>query len=475
MPALENQIRPPQLAAADLVTDAHRVYDAVPRFPLLSDEECWRRMPRPLAGGRGPLPNWAKAVAVQAPRTAAAMLALDFAHRTQGPLDAALKAKLRWVVARANRCAYAMAYAAEDLRRAGADEAELRSLAALDFSLDADSLALEFAWELTGDAQAISDEQFRDLVAHYGQRSVAAMVLLIAYANFQDRLLLSLNLPVESVGPLAPLPVRFGPDAFSLQPPPQAPRGTQSLPDANGDAPLVENHEWSKLNYAALQSRLALQWQRTSRVRVPTWDEVRPNVPLDYPTEQPVSIAWALVCLGHVPELALPWNAAARMFWAELPQDRVYEASLFWIQTRVRQCSYCMGHCEMLLELAGLEPASITQRLQRLASGNWSCFPAEEQLAYAFACLLTQSPWEVSDADIDAVKSALGEQGAMAAIWWLCRGVYATSIASAFELPLERENVFRAPAEPSGSAPPREAVPLPPLKLPPKTARAWRT
>jgi hypothetical protein len=63
----------------------------------------------------------------------------------------------------------------------------------------------------------------------------------------------------------------------------------------------------------------------------------------------------------------------------------------------------------------------------------------------------------------------------MAAIWWLCRGVYATSIASAFELPLERENVFRAPAEPSGSAPPREAVPLPPLKLPPKTARAWRT
>ena len=475
MPTIDSQLSPGQLALPDLVVDARRVYDAIPRLPLPSDDECWRRMPKPLAGGRGPLPNWAKALAAHAPRTAAAMLALDFAHRTQGPLDATLKGKLRWVVARANRCAYAMAYAVEDLQRTGADEAELRSLAALDFAIDADCWALNFAWQLTGDAQAITDEQFRALVSHYGERSVAAMVLLVAYANFQDRLLLSLNLPMESVGPLAPTPVRFGPAAFSLEPPPQAPRSMQSLPDTDGDAPLVDHHEWSKLDYATLQSRLELQRQRCSRVRVPTWAEVRPNVPADYPTEQPVSIAWALVCLGHVPELALPWNAAARMFWAEMPQDRVYEESLFWVQSRVRQCSYCLGHCEMRLELAGLDPPAIAQRLRRLASGNWSCFPPEEQLAYAFACLLTQSPWDISDCDVDAVQHSLGERRALATIWWLCRGIYATSIASAFELPLERDNVFRSPAGPTGTAPPQETVLPGSPALRRKSARAWRT
>ena len=34
---------------------------------------------------------------------------------------------------------------------------------------------------------------------------------------------------------------------------------------------------------------------------------------------------------------------------AEAPQDRVFEESLFWVQTRAVRCNYCMGHCEMLL------------------------------------------------------------------------------------------------------------------------------
>ena len=90
---------------------------------LLTDEECWKRMPTPASGSGRPLPNWAKAVAVSLPRTAAAMLDLDHAQRKRGPLDPVLRAKMRWVVAHANRCAYSEAYALADLRRAGGDEA----------------------------------------------------------------------------------------------------------------------------------------------------------------------------------------------------------------------------------------------------------------------------------------------------------------------------------------------------------------
>ena len=84
---------------------------------LLSDEECWKRMPPAASGGGQPLPNWAKAVATQLPRTAAAMLELDLAQRTKGPLDPSLRAKMRWVIADANRCDYSEAYALADLKR----------------------------------------------------------------------------------------------------------------------------------------------------------------------------------------------------------------------------------------------------------------------------------------------------------------------------------------------------------------------
>ena len=70
---------------------------------LLSDAECWKRMPPAESGGGQPLPSWAKAVAVRLPRTAATMLELDLAQRTKSPLDPVLRAKMRWVIARANR------------------------------------------------------------------------------------------------------------------------------------------------------------------------------------------------------------------------------------------------------------------------------------------------------------------------------------------------------------------------------------
>ena len=72
---------------------------------LLTDEECWKRLPATTSGGGQPLPSWAKAVAVQLPRTAAAMLELDHAQRTKSPIDPVLRAKMRWVIAHANRCA----------------------------------------------------------------------------------------------------------------------------------------------------------------------------------------------------------------------------------------------------------------------------------------------------------------------------------------------------------------------------------
>ena len=150
---------------------------------------------------------------------------------------------------------------------------------------------------------------------------------------------------------------------------------------------------------------------------------------------------------GYAAELQIPWSIATRTMWAERPGDRVFEESLFWIQTRTIECNYCMGHCEMLLEVAGLDKEGVADRTRKLASDDWSAFPPEEQRAYAYARKLSKSPWTLTADDYQTLEKDLGPAKAMSTFWWLCRGLYMTRISDGFQLPLERENVFGDPVK----------------------------
>ena len=158
-----------------------------------------------------------------------------------------------------------------------------------------------------------------------------------------------------------------------LPEPPEPPRLIPS-----GETVVERDPEWSELTYEALQSRLEGQRGRTPRLPVPTWDEVKRNLPPAL-AARPTRIVWNLVCSGYVPELAVPWSVSTRTMWAEAKPDRVFEESLFWVQTRAIRCNYCMGHCEMLLEVAGLDKSAVAERTRRLAGDDWSCFPPSEQ------------------------------------------------------------------------------------------------
>lgn len=71
---------------------------------ILADEECWKRLPEASLDSGQPLPLRHRTVAVHLPRTAAAMFALDYAHRTKSPVAPILCAKMQWVVADCNHC-----------------------------------------------------------------------------------------------------------------------------------------------------------------------------------------------------------------------------------------------------------------------------------------------------------------------------------------------------------------------------------
>lgn len=408
---------------------------------LPGDEETWDRLPERVSGGGGPLPSWARAVAVHLPRTAAAMLELDRAQRTASPLDPVLRAKMRWVVAHANRCSYSEAYALADLRRAGGDDATVRALTHARAAWPtADSEPLELALLLTVAAPSIGDDLFARLVRRFGDRQVAAMVLLAAYGNFQDRIVLGLSLPLEGGGPLPSTDVRFSPAAFQATPllPSQDERPTLL---ESGTTVVERDPEWSSLSFDELQVRLERQRRQSPRLPIPSWDNVAKNLPRAA-AARPTRVLWNLVCWGYVPELAIPWSVATRTMWAEAKPDRVFEESLFWVQTRTVRCNYCMGHCEMLLEVAGLDRDAVVERTRRLAGDDWSCFSPAEQRAYDYARRLTRAPWKLRPADYQVLEQDLGPERAMATFWWLCRGLYMTRVSDGFQLPLERDNVF---------------------------------
>jgi len=317
-----------------LLDEASQPSRPTSRLPLQSDEAAWKLLPAEGKDIGKPLPAWAKTLARPLPATTAAMLRLDYLHRAASPLDPKLRGKMRWVAAHANRCAYGEAYALADLRRAGVQEKELKVLMGDPSGWPkAEHDALLFARRLTRSAYLVSDDEVSALIKRHGEKQVVAMVLLLAYANFQDRLLLTLGLSVEPGGPLAPLDVRPSPKAQASVP-------TRVLPSPV-KTPLedLKDPEWAELEFSVLQGLVDRQRERPGRIRVPTWEEVSRHLPAS-PPRKPLRIKWSLVCMGYQPELAAAWSACTGSFGREARQDRVFEESLFWVVTRSLQCFY---------------------------------------------------------------------------------------------------------------------------------------
>ena len=105
-----------------------------------------------------------------------------------------------------------------------------------------------------------------------------------------------------------------------------------------------------------------------------------------------------------------------------------------------------MGHSEMLLAVAGLKPDEIKARTQKLAEGDWSDFSPAEQVAFQFAYRQAKEPGKLTDADVRGLTGAFGRHRALDLVWYGGWCNYMTRVADAFQLPLEKENVF-APAK----------------------------
>jgi alkylhydroperoxidase family enzyme len=303
--------------------------EAPPRLPSActvssADADVWKQLPRAEKGAGQPLPAWARTLAPTLPHTVAAMLELDYRHRAGGPIEPKLRAKLRWVAAHALGCAYGEAYAAADLVRCGGRPDDLRRLRG-DFAglPEVERAALAFARKMARKPHETTDAEVAQLLRHYGEKQVVAMVLLLAHANFQDRLVLALDLPVEPGGPRRPLDVKFAPIplganlAMPRKGMPVRPVATPPRPAAAAGG--------NGLDFLKLQGEIEKQRTRRGRIRLP---------------DEPGAIHWGLVCRTYQPELAAAWAACRHHFGAEANQDPVFEASVFWVVSGARESFY---------------------------------------------------------------------------------------------------------------------------------------
>ena len=110
-----------------------------------------------------------------------------------------------------------------------------------------------------------------------------------------------------------------------------------------------------------------------------------------------------------------------------------------------------MGHSEMLLAVAGLKPEEVKARTKKLATGDWSDFPPAERAAFGLAYKLSREPARVTDKDRAELVAVFGPNRAADLIWYTAWCNYMTRVADAFQLPLEKENVFAPAKEDDGA------------------------
>ena len=219
------------------------------------------------------------------------------------------------------RCSYGEAIALADLRAAGTGDDFIGALTADPPDWPADVRpVVAFAFTLTRAGHEVTDAEVAELIDRYGEKQVVAIVLLLAYANFQDRL------PWRSdrIGTRRP-PAATGrevrPSAAGggcARPPAEAardPRRTRSRAASGAHRPSAGpgRHPRPRWRSSAAACRGFACPSRTRGSTGGAWSGRRTS--RNWPTA---------------------WSACTQAFGEEADQDPVFEQSLFWVVTRTQ-------------------------------------------------------------------------------------------------------------------------------------------
>ncbi|MEQ9406224.1 MAG: hypothetical protein RIK87_00805 [Fuerstiella sp.] len=300
----------------------------------MSDDDAWRRLP--LQSPR--LPEWARVLVGPLPMSTGALLSLDSLHRADNPIGNTLAGQLRWIAADAIGCTYARKCAEADLLRNGESIDAILALRNDDPRWSPIQRAsFKFAEQMTLGASLVTDEEVTALSQHYGHAAVVGMVHTVAFANFQNRLFLSLGISHDDQGPLPPidwpLDLNQGQAADAWKRPTHEELLKSALP-----VELTPKSDWNVQPLELLDKRQREQQQRKGRVPIPD-DGALSCLPAEQ-IERSGPIIWSRVSLGYQPELTQGWFRLMAAFREESQLNRVFSNTVFWVVTRSNECFY---------------------------------------------------------------------------------------------------------------------------------------
>lgn len=302
-----------------------------PKFPVATTEIAWSKLPtkskQPPA-----LPGWARMLAGPLPKTTAKMLELDHLHREKNPLGAALAAKIRWVAADVLNSPVGLATANLDLARAGVIPAGGKFTRPAKEPED-EAAALDLARKLTRAAYTVTDNEFADVLRHFGPEKTTAIAHSAAYANFYNRILLGLSVPADE-SPLPPVAIEY--DAEIMAVPPARP-SWDDLKTSTGEGPAVRV-EWTRGGFDEMSRNL--EQQKARKLRIPLAEPAKFEGLTPREKEMAGKVLWNTVSYGYQPVMTRTWFACLYAFYDEAKVDRVFTNSMFWVVTRTNDCFY---------------------------------------------------------------------------------------------------------------------------------------
>lgn len=147
---------------------------------------------------------------------------------------------------------------------------------------------------------------------------------------------------------------------------------------------------------------------------------------------------------GRMRELYLPAelrpSASSRDPDPNMKFDAGFATMLFWIVSRVNNCTYCLCHQENKLLAAGLEEDTIAA-----LDGEWSQFTPAQRAAFALARKLTYEPHLIMAEDIESVRKHYDDQRVLEMVYLLARYNATNRWTDGLGIPTEHHRVYLTP------------------------------
>ena len=177
----------------------------------------------------------------------------------------------------------------------------------------------------------------------------------------------------------------------------------------------------------------------------------QPRLPLPPLTEAEQKKAelgdWSVVNNSRMRRHYLPPELVSAGFLREpdpaMSLGYAFQTKLFWIVSRINNCTYCLGHQESKLSAAGLSDDQIAE-----LDGDWSAIPEADRAAYEFTRRLSQEPHRIGQDDIDRLRRHFRDLEVLEIITSVAGFNAMNRWTGALAIPQEDHRVYLTPTAP---------------------------